>query len=394
MTTHYGELSLSRDGNTLIHSSHPTSWSENQKTYISTRQAGEWGNPLLVYDGGYGFAYHVVLSADGNRAAFVASYDVYLLEKAGAGWGAPVKIVDYDPANSLMAEYPQFTADGKSLFYWEMYCAPMSGGCTRTNQNLKCIQDDGSGWSAPSQVAFSDTAGWGKDGNSPAAIDATGQRAIFPVVGRLADDTLYSTNLVYTDLRDGAWTTPTLITSARDFEYYKQPALSADGSRLVYAGPLATSPRLSTILFSTNDSPISPIQAQIEPGTGGQLVSPDFRVEINFPPGAVAVSTVVTCTVQPAPSHSPGNLTFAGIGFQLTAAQAGQPATQFTKPFTVTIRYDSEQVLGLDPASLALYNWSQAESRWKDAADTCSPPSTYLRKPQQDWFVGRSMPFD
>ncbi len=185
-------------------------------------------------------------------------------------------------------------------------------------------------------------------------------------------------------MRDGAWTPPTLITSARDYDYYKQPVLSADGSRLIYTGPFTTTFKSSTILFSSTDSPISPIQALIEPGTGGQLVSPDGRVDIYFSSGAVAVSTLVTYTTQPTPSHSPGNLTFAGTGFQLIAAQAGLPATQFTKPFTVTIQYDPEQILGLDPASLALYNWDQAENRWKDAADTCSPPSTYTRKPEQD----------
>jgi hypothetical protein len=256
MTTHYGEVSLSHDGNTLIHGSHPISWFEDQKTYISTRQAGVWGNPVQVYDGLYGFAFNVVLSADGNRAAFVATYDLYLLEKTGGGWGAAVKVVDTDPATSLMVEYPQFTADGKSLFYWEVYCAPISGGCVLTNQNLKRIYDDGSGWSAPSQVAFSDTPGWGKDGNWPAAIDATGRRAVFPVVGRLADDIMYSTNLVYTDWRDGAWTEPVLITSAQDYDYNKQPVLSADGLRLVYSGPFATGFKSSTILFSTSDSPL------------------------------------------------------------------------------------------------------------------------------------------
>ena len=253
MTTHYGELSLSQDGNTLIQDDHPTSWFDDTKTYISTRQAGVWGNPVQVYDGLYGFAYHVVLSADGNRAAFMATYDLYLLEKTGGVWGTAVKVVDTDPATYLMAEYPVFTADGKSLFYWEVYCPPnqTSTGCVLTNQNLKRIQNTGSGWSTPSQVAFSDNPGWGKDGNAPAAIDAAGTRAIFPVNGRLAADVLYSTNLVYTDLKNGSWTTPTLITSAKDYDYFKQPVLSADGSRLVYTGPFTTGYKLSTILFST-----------------------------------------------------------------------------------------------------------------------------------------------
>jgi hypothetical protein len=169
MTTHFGEIGLSQDGNTLIHGSHPISLFEDQKTYISTRQAGVWGNPVQVYDGLYGFAFNDVLSADGKRAAFVATYDLYLLEKTGAGWGSAVKVVDTDPATSLMVEYPQFTADGKSLFY-------------------------------------------------------------------------------------GAWTTPVPITAARDYDYYKQPVLSADGSRLVYSGPFTTSFKTSTILFSTYDN--------------------------------------------------------------------------------------------------------------------------------------------
>jgi hypothetical protein len=250
MTTHNGELSLSQDGNILIQDSHPTSWFEDTKTYVSTRVGGVWGNPVLVYNGLYGFAYHLIFSVDGNRAAFVATYDLYLIQKTGDTWGAAVKIVDIDQAGNLEIEYPQFTADGKSIFYWEMYCAPISGGCERTNQNLKRIQDTGSGWSAPSQVAFSDIAGWGKFPNSPAAINASGTRAVFPVAGHLTGDFLYSTNLVTTDLKNGAWTTPALITLANDLDMYDHPLLSADGSRLVYVGPFSTG-KTSTILFST-----------------------------------------------------------------------------------------------------------------------------------------------
>jgi hypothetical protein len=389
MTTHYGAIGISYDGATLIHSSHPVSWSEDQKTYVSTRQGGVWGNPALVYDGSYGFAYNVTLSADGNRAGFAATNDLYLLERSGEGWAAAVKVVDYEPPSALGVEFPQFTADGTSVFYWEVYCAPTSGGCTLTNQNLKRIHDDGGGWSAPSQVAFSDLPSLGKDGNSPAAIDATGRRAVFPVVRLRVGEFLESTKLVYTDWRDGAWTTPAEITS-REYnylgDYNKQPVLSADGSRLVYSGYLenGSDSKSMTILLSTSDSPLPPIQAQIEPGTGGTLVSPDGRVEINFPPGAVAVSTVVTYTVQQAPSHSPGILVFAGTAFQVTASQAGQPVTEFMKPLTVTIQYYSGQILGLDPGGLALYDWDQAEGRWKDAADTCSPASIYSRLPAQN----------
>jgi hypothetical protein len=246
LTTHGDELSISQDGNTLIQDDSPGNFMVSPKTYISTRTDGVWGNPVQVYDGTpYGYAYHLALSPDGARAAFVATSDLYLLQKTGNTWGAPVRIVQSNRTANLEVYFPVFTADGHTIFYWEMYCAPIPTGCVTTDQNLKRIQESGGVWGAPTQVAYSDYVSW----EMPAAINAAGTRAVFPVNGKLEGDSLLSTNLVYTDLVDGSWAAPKAITASQMW-YNKHPNLSADGTRLVFTGPFDSMYRQSTILFS------------------------------------------------------------------------------------------------------------------------------------------------
>jgi len=49
---------------------------------------------------------------------------------------------------------------------------------------------------------------------------------------------------------------------------------------------------------------------------------------------------------------------------------------QFLKPLTVTLRYTDTDVTGIVESGLRLYYWDG--STWQDAADSCSPPSTYF----------------
>jgi len=123
-------------------------------------------------------------------------------------------------------------------------------------------------------------------------------------------------------------------------------------------------------------------KAAVQPGQPAQLTSPSGAVQIDFPAGVVNSPTTFTFTPEISPTQSTGLKNFAGISFNLTAADAsGNPITSFQTPYTVTLNYSDENILGLDENSLFLYYWNTTTNAWEDAASTCAPTSTYLRSP-------------
>lgn len=61
---------------------------------------------------------------------------------------------------------------------------------------------------------------------------------------------------------------------------------------------------------------------------------------------------------------SPG-VSAVGLGFTLDAYNAGgQPLTQFSAPFTITVGYSDSQVQGVDPLSLKLYYQDPQSGYW------------------------------
>ena len=71
---------------------------------------------------------------------------------------------------------------------------------------------------------------------------------------------------------------------------------------------------------------------------------------------------------------------FTGHAFELAAYQGGvlQPGFTFSTPVTITIYYSDDDIrVVTDESELTLYWWTG--SAWQDAAETCSPASTYVR---------------
>ncbi len=79
------------------------------------------------------------------------------------------------------------------------------------------------------------------------------------------------------------------------------------------------------------------------PPEGGVLTSNDGRVTVQFPAGAVTISTTVTYTHQI--RQPTGNLADVNRFFQLEASQNGNPITQFDKPITITVEYLANHTL-------------------------------------------------
>ena len=82
---------------------------------------------------------------------------------------------------------------------------------------------------------------------------------------------------------------------------------------------------------------------------------------MTFESGSVTHTVTITYTPQTTPTQGNSSLAFAGLAFQLTAADAnGNPVAQFSKPYTLTIRYAESdwQNAGItDESQLNLAYW-------------------------------------
>jgi ABC-type transport system substrate-binding protein len=95
--------------------------------------------------------------------------------------------------------------------------------------------------------------------------------------------------------------------------------------------------------------------------SGGSISAPDGDVEVEFPPGAVPGTAIVTYTSFYVSPHPPtGTFSFAGNAFQLevTDLGSGDSITEFVVPLTITIHYNDGDLNGIDESSLELMYWN------------------------------------
>ena len=94
---------------------------------------------------------------------------------------------------------------------------------------------------------------------------------------------------------------------------------------------------------------------------GGSLDAPDGSVELDFFPGAVDETTVVTYTTDT--DGMPAGDLFGMRFFDLSAATlaAGTPVTTFDRPYAITIHYTDTEKGGVKENTLGLYWWNGAQ---------------------------------
>ena len=125
----------------------------------------------------------------------------------------------------------------------------------------------------------------------------------------------------------------------------------------------------------------APISSTIYPADANWLIftdTQDLPTRFDFLTGTVPVTATVWVT--PTYSGSEAGYAFAGHAFEISVApESGlEAAAVFSQPVTVTIQYSMRDVWGLiDEGGLALWQWSG--SAWVDAAQTCTPESSYER---------------
>jgi hypothetical protein len=153
---------------------------------------------------------------------------------------------------------------------------------------------------------------------------------------------------------------------------YNRPSLSRnfDPEAVVYWRVSAKNGYAWGPLSSIRSFTTPPVTATLtlQPALGGTLTPDPGNISIQFPPGAITTTTNISYTLQPVPSQNLANFRFAGRAFTLNASAAnGDPVTTFQSPFTLTIEYDSYDLLAsgiANPADLNLVFWNGAE--WEE----------------------------
>lgn len=201
---------------------------------VVSRRAGEtWSQPEVAPFSGLFSDLHPAVSPDGSRIFFSsarpvdgtprADYDLWVVERHGAGWGEPRNLGA--PVNSPGQElHPSAAADGTLYFY---SARPGSGGA----DIYRARPATGGGWAAPERLP--------EAVNSPAPekdpwISADGSTLVFASTGRpggLGRDDLYVSTW-----RDGAWTPARNLGPGVNFGANENaPSLSPDGRTLFYS---------------------------------------------------------------------------------------------------------------------------------------------------------------
>ena len=109
------------------------------------------------------------------------------------------------------------------------------------------------------------------------------------------------------------------------------------------------------------------------------------RLVLDLSPDIITAPITMTYLPKQWPDNGLGPLAYANISFQLTGVYTdGSPLAAFSKPVTITIAYTDTELMGLNENTIHLYFWDTASSHWQDAANTCSPASTYIRLPAEN----------
>jgi hypothetical protein len=143
-----------------------------------------------------------------------------------------------------------------------------------------------------------------------------------------------------------------LHTFIRDVEAQFPTPISAEAARILIRGAQYITNRL------VGEMAVSPV-------FGGRLASPDFRITVHFPPGAVeALSIAVYRTLTTTP---PITLPRFSPVFDLGAYEyeARSPVTHFQQPVTITVQYGDGEIGGLGERWLTLHTWDEPAGRWE-----------------------------
>ena len=128
------------------------------------------------------------------------------------------------------------------------------------------------------------------------------------------------------------------------------------------------------------------VEETISGDSGGIIISNDNSTQIEVPPDAVTGNVSFLYEPEPYPNQFIGNLSFAGISFQLTAEDSvGSSITFFNEPLLITLNYAEEYLGNIPEEELYLYYWDEGMTAWVDVVTTCGSGS-YQRDFEENWL--------
>jgi hypothetical protein len=109
--------------------------------------------------------------------------------------------------------------------------------------------------------------------------------------------------------------------------------------------------------------PPPPVSAPIGPSGGALQLSYLITAVVDFPAGATGNPLTATLGVT---GTDPvlSSLGPIGAAFSLEAETAQGPVATFSRPVTLTLRYDEAAMANFDPATLELYGWDTARQAY------------------------------
>ena len=217
-------------------------------------------------------------------------------------------------------------------------------------------------------------------------IDQT--RGMAHLVGIAAESSPSELRLFSVDLATGILTHSAnsyTLNPAYQVAFGADMTLLDDGRILLIGGSLSDNfdPVAYTLLITPHAPYPAPTVADISPDSGGALVYTDTQgtvLSVVAPSGSVT-ETVTLKHTSLVTVTQPAGFAFAGLAFNLDAYQGGLllPGFTFLQPVTVTLIYEDSLVAGLDEETLTLSYWDRDADVWRDVAETCMPPSPYVR---------------
>ena len=108
---------------------------------------------------------------------------------------------------------------------------------------------------------------------------------------------------------------------------------------------------------------------------------------IQVPSNAVS-ETIMLIYTPVETTTAPSGFAFAGHVFDLDAYQSGSLLSNFafSTSITITLHYTDTDVDGMDESTLVLMYWNDSTGEWEDAINSCEPPSSYDRHPDENWL--------
>ncbi len=199
------------------------------RVYVSRRTEGVWGTPVVLSEDDKGAPSRPSMSADGTKVVWIQNSSLVCAEFDGTRWSTPQWLVNvaYTDTGHEDVTNPRISADGTAITYWLLKVEQS----TMVGQDLYVIRRTTEGWSTPVKVtvaAVVPTSSY----DAPAALNGNATRVIYPRNVKY-EDSIVASYLEMTELRDGAWTTPTGLTSPAGV-YDSFPVLTPDGKLLIY----------------------------------------------------------------------------------------------------------------------------------------------------------------